>query len=281
MDIKSLAKALPLYGQMAVGSALKALGVAGYLRHVRCRGGEGDQVRWVTLTFWSRTARDNEWWDAFLTAEDRLPAPESAAPSSPAVPTEAAAPAPVTAPVTGPVAVPVAAADAVPVPAATVVPQQRTPAPAADAPSPAYLALAQLGRVEPRLSLSAADCDVLEAQAAEWFARGVDTHYLTHALTSGLPARVDSPVGFVRRRLSDKMPPHLPVAPVPAGAGTPVRRVMVECTGCGAPGRPDALPDGLCRPCRQPAPAPPADVPPIERDIRAHVGHLRGLLRLP
>ncbi|GAA2942927.1 hypothetical protein GCM10020227_07080 [Streptomyces flavovirens] len=60
MDVKSLAKALPLYGQMAVGSALRALGVAGHLRRVRCQVIEDGQSRWVTRTFWSRTARDSE-----------------------------------------------------------------------------------------------------------------------------------------------------------------------------------------------------------------------------
>lgn len=77
MDIKSLAKHLPLYGQMAVSSALKALGVAGHLRRVRCLAGERDQVRWVSRTYWSRTARDNEWWDAFLTTQGSVPAPEA------------------------------------------------------------------------------------------------------------------------------------------------------------------------------------------------------------
>ncbi|GGY95862.1 hypothetical protein GCM10010327_27890 [Streptomyces nitrosporeus] len=54
MDVKTLAKSLPPYGQMAVGSALRALGVAGHLRRVRCRvvGGDG-QSRWVTRTYWS------------------------------------------------------------------------------------------------------------------------------------------------------------------------------------------------------------------------------------
>jgi hypothetical protein len=64
MDVKSLAKQLPLYGQQAVGSALKALATAGYLRRVRCLVGEQGQARWVSRTFWSRTARDNEWWAA-------------------------------------------------------------------------------------------------------------------------------------------------------------------------------------------------------------------------
>ncbi|MFD7720441.1 MarR family transcriptional regulator, partial [Streptomyces sp. NPDC059814] len=97
---------------------------------------------------------------------------------------------------------------------------------------------------------------------------------------AGLPARVDSPVGFVRRRLHDKIPPALPTAPTPPPAGTPVRRVMMECTECGTPGHPEALPDGLCHPCRHPEPDTTdtqAD-PFAERDVNAHVAGLRGLL---
>ncbi|WP_406384095.1 MarR family transcriptional regulator [Streptomyces sp. NBC_01618] len=286
MDIKSLAKNIPLYGQMAVGSALRALGVAGHLRHAQCRVEERGQVRWVTRTFWSRTARDNEWWGAFLDAENNRAAQEATAPQPPPrIPTQAPAPqagaeSQAPAPVTpaGPAAQPTSPG---PVPA---VPQQRTPEPTPGHPSPAYLALAQLGRIEPRLALSAADCTVLESLAAQWFTRGVDTDYLTHALTSGLPTQVDSPIGFVRRRLNDKIPPDLPTTPTPAAPGTPVRRLMVECTECGTPGPSEALPDGLCRTCRTPAlgPAPtaPAD-PPVARDIHALVGTLRDLMKTP
>ncbi|WP_250291175.1 MarR family transcriptional regulator [Streptomyces atroolivaceus] len=254
MDVKGLAKQLPLYGQQAVGSALKALAVAGYLRRVRCLvTGEGGQVRWVFRTFWSRTARDNEWWGALMAAEVQ----------------RAAVPGPV-----------VTVAAAVP-----VVPEQRTrePEPVAEGPSPAYAALAQLGRVDARLALSAADCAVLEPLAAEWFTRGVDADYLVRALVAGLPAGVDSPVGLVRRRLRDKIPPQAPTAPVPPAPGTPVRRVMMECTKCGVPGRAGALPDGLCRACRQPdegAPEAPAELP-ANRDVRTYVAGLRDLLKAP
>ncbi|MFJ5718619.1 MarR family transcriptional regulator [Streptomyces sp. NPDC093149] len=249
MDIKSLARSQPLYGQMAVGSALRALGVAGHLRHVRCLSGEGGQVRWVTRTFWSRIAHDNEWWDAFLAAEERRSAPQEAA--APPPPWVHAVPAASEAPASVPAQPPIAA-----------VPQQRTaepepqprPEPTVDRPSPAFLALARLGRTDSRLALSAADCAALEQAAAEWFVRGVDADYLTHALTAGLPASVDSPFGFVRRRLHDKIPPRLPAA-APVVPGTPVRRLIVECTECGVPGRPEAFRDGLCRPCRQLDPA--------------------------
>ncbi|MEU1485926.1 MarR family transcriptional regulator [Streptomyces sp. NPDC005752] len=254
MDVKGLAKQLPLYGQQAVGSALKALSVAGYLRRVRCLvTGEGGQVRWVFRTFWSRTARDNEWWGALMAAEVQ----------------RAAVPEPV----------------AVVAPAAPVVPEQRTqePEPVTDGPSPAYAALAQLGRADARLALSAADCAVLEPLAAEWFTRGVDADYLVRALVAGLPAEVGSPVGLVRRRLTDKLPPQVPVAPVPPAPGTPVRRVMMECTKCGVPGRAEALPDGLCRACRQPDEgASEVSVElPAERDVRTYVAELRDLLKAP
>ncbi|MDQ0795751.1 MarR family transcriptional regulator [Streptomyces sp. B1I3] len=268
MDVKGLARQLPLYGQQAVASALKALSVAGYLRRVRRMvGGEGGQVRWVFRTFWSRTARDNEWWAALLADEGKQAAVSVPGPGH------------------------VVAADLLPAaaPAAPAVPQQRpqepapTPAAADQSPSPAYLALARLGRADARLALSGADCTVLEQLAAEWFTRGVDADYLSRALTAGLPAQVDSPVGFVRRRLTDKIPPRLPATPAPPALGASVRRVMMECTGCGAPGRAEALPDGLCRACRLPGrgePEAPGGLP-AERDVRTYVAGLRDLLKAP
>ncbi|NED86675.1 MarR family transcriptional regulator [Streptomyces sp. SID11233] len=261
MSVKCLAKQLPLYGQQAVSSALTALSVAGHLRRVRCAVGDGDEVRWVFRTYWSRTAHDNEWW------ANRL------------------APAPVRESVPEPVREAVPVPEPVPESAPTPAPEPdpvREPQPAS-APSPAYLALAGLGRVDARLALSAADCTALEALAEQWFARGVDADYLTGALTAGLPAHVDSPVGLVRHRLTGKIPPALPTAPTPPPAGAPVRRVLMECTECGTPGRPEALPDGLCQPCRQPAPttATPVAVPPAERDVTQLVAGLRDLLKAP
>lgn len=139
--------------------------------------------------------------------------------------------------------------------------------------------------MDARLALSAADCRVLEPLAAAWFTRGVDADYLTHALTAGLPAQVDSPVGFVRRRLTDKLPPRLTSSTAPATAAvTRGPRLLAECTECGRPGAPEALPDGLCRGCRTAAsdttPTAPAG-PPAERDVHALVSRLRELTRLP
>ncbi|MFZ3568615.1 hypothetical protein ACOKM5_16805 [Streptomyces sp. BH097] len=114
----------------------------------------------------------------------------------------------------------------------------------------AYRRLAQLGLREPRLPLSAADCAALEPAAAEWLAREPDPQLFTQAMTAGLPGVVHSPRAFVARRLRDKLPPHrvrLTPAATPAQSA---RRGLMECTDCGRPGRPDALPGGLCRGCR-------------------------------
>jgi len=287
MSVKQLAKQLPLYGQQAVSTALTALSVAGHLRRVRCPVGAGDEMRWVFRTFWSRTARDNEWWTTYLATETATqaagPDSEATTPPPPWVPEEEPPPAP---------------EDPGPEQGheSTAVPQQRTPDQAPDAepappdpdtvpaapqapeagPSTAYLALARLGRSDHRLALSAADCAALEAQAAEWLARGVSVDYLTSALTAGLPAKVDSPVGLLRRRLTDKVPPRLPAEDTAPDSPAPtVRRILMECTECGRPGRPEALPDGLCRPCRTTHQPPTTEA----ADIKARMADLRGLLR--
>ncbi|SEC70493.1 hypothetical protein SAMN05216483_2233 [Streptomyces sp. 2131.1] len=261
MSIKSLAKCQPLYGQMAVGSALRALAVAGHLRQVRCAVSDGDGIRWVTRTFWSRTARDNEWWTTLLTAEETThcaPQPP-VAPVGPPPPWVPAEPTDTDAPET-------------PAPA-PALPQQRTDEP--QGPSPAYLALAELGRTDPRLVLSAADCTALEQLAAQWFARGADAQHLTRVLAAGLPEAVGSPVGFVRRRLVDKLPPHLPA---PAAQAAPARHLMIECADCRTPGPPQVFRDGLCGPCYRSIPN-PAEPPTLTPGVQAHVQHLRTQLR--
>ncbi|MFD4020132.1 MarR family transcriptional regulator [Streptomyces sindenensis] len=301
MSIKHLAKQLPLYGQQAISTALNALSVAGHLRRVRCPVGAGDETRWVFRTFWSRTARDNEWWAVYLATET---AARTAAPAPAPAPAAAApdtAPAPHRAPDEEP---PPPAEPQGPPPAGPAfepapVPRQRTPhqapAPAPDAqpapptreaaPSPAYLALARLGRDDHRLALSAHDCAALEPLAAQWLERGVTTDYLTCTLTAGLPAQVDSPVGLLRRRLTDKLPPRIPATastPPDAPAPTPARRLLVECTDCGRPGQPEALPDGLCRPCRQTHTAHGSTASPDPTQIaavKAHMANLRDLLK--
>ncbi|MFE6038171.1 hypothetical protein [Streptomyces sp. NPDC056452] len=64
ISVKTLAKWLP-YGQCALRTALNRIQAAGYLR----RGSEcvatDEVLLWVTRTFFSRTARDDDWWAAF------------------------------------------------------------------------------------------------------------------------------------------------------------------------------------------------------------------------
>ncbi|MET8843895.1 MarR family transcriptional regulator [Streptomyces rubiginosohelvolus] len=281
MSVKQLAKQLPLYGQQAISTALKALSVAGHLRRVRCAVGAGDETRWVFRTFWSRTARDNEWWTTYLTTET---ASRTAAPAEPPAASAPPAPAPVAVPQQRTAPKP-KSPEPEPTPAPVATPAA-APTGGAAAPSPAYLALAELGRKDIRLALSADDCAALEPQAAAWFARGVDADYLIAALTAGLPAQVDCPPRFVRRRLADKIPPHRPAGPSSPGTSTPApaRRLLMECTDCGRPGLPEALPDGLCRPCRvahtesQQASSPgPTEI----AAVKAHMANLRDLLKAP
>ncbi|MFB6664320.1 MarR family transcriptional regulator [Streptomyces parvus] len=282
MSIKQLAKQLPLYGQQAISTALNALSVAGHLRRVRCAVGAGDETRWAFRTFWSRTARDNEWWTTYLATET---AARTAAPAEPPAASVRPAPAPVAVPQqrTAPEAAPdPAPATAPTAPAAPAAPAAPTAPPAAL--SPAYLALAELGRKDIRLALSADDCAALEALATEWLDRGVSIEYLTSALTAGLPAQVDCPPRFVRRRLTDKIPPQLPTTPGPSPrTGTPAPRLLMECTDCGRPGRPEALPDGLCRPCRAAHSGRDQATPgPTEvAAVKARMANLRDLLKTP
>ena len=89
------------------------------------------------------------------------------------------------------------------------------------------------------------------------------------------------------RRLTDKLPPRLPAAPTPGPAAPDPHPLLVECAECGRPGPADALPDGLCRPCRATVQAggvaAPGDVGGVfgERDVHALVAGMRNLMRTP
>jgi hypothetical protein len=88
MDHKTLAKHIADYGQAAIRSALKALTNAGHLRRIKEQVVRDDGVRWVTRTYWSRTARSAAWWQEFcqsvrgvmLDAPDDEPATAEPAP---------------------------------------------------------------------------------------------------------------------------------------------------------------------------------------------------------
>ncbi|MGI5338033.1 hypothetical protein ACQEVS_11850 [Streptomyces sp. CA-181903] len=83
MDHKTLAKELP-YGQQAVRTALRLLSEAGHLRVCRERV-SAERTQWVSRTYFSRTARDDAWWSAFLRgdAPQARDADETTRPPSP------------------------------------------------------------------------------------------------------------------------------------------------------------------------------------------------------
>ncbi|MFC9848475.1 hypothetical protein ACFWFF_06195 [Streptomyces sp. NPDC060223] len=76
LSIKTLAKHLP-YGQCAIGTALNNLSAAGHLRRVRRPVTVDGCPRWVWHTFFSRTARDDTWWNALLAGEAPVTQPPS------------------------------------------------------------------------------------------------------------------------------------------------------------------------------------------------------------
>ncbi|MEV5845918.1 hypothetical protein AB0M32_28510 [Streptomyces sp. NPDC051985] len=218
ISVKTLAKHLP-YGQCALRTALNRLQQAGHLRRGREHLAGTGSPRWITRSWWSRTARDDDWWAAFTRGD--VPEPEQ-----PSRPTR----------------------------------------------SRAHILLAALGRTAPALSLSQADCAALAPLLAEWFARGASDEYVFQALTSGLPSPVHHPAALLRKRLTDKIPPE----PVRPPARPPLR--ILECAKCGAPGRPEALPGGLCGACRDERAPSSHNTPLSAPEVRSRVAEIRGAM---
>ncbi|MGW5127541.1 hypothetical protein ACWEQ7_26565 [Streptomyces sp. NPDC004069] len=212
ISVKTLAKTLP-YGQCALRTALNNLQRAGHLRRGREHLVGMGSRRWITRTWFSRTAREDDWWAAFTRGD---------------------------------------------------VPEETAPARVRPTRSRAHILLAALGRTAPALSLSQADCAQLAPLVEEWFARGATDEAVVAALTAGLPTPVHHPAALLRRRLTDKLPPEPETSPRP-----PLR--VLECAKCGTPGRPEALPGGICGTCRgEHAPAHPhAPVPASAVQVRA------------
>ncbi|MGW0564174.1 hypothetical protein ACWDZ4_27110 [Streptomyces sp. NPDC003016] len=66
ISIKTLARELDDFGQCAIGTALRRLSEAGHLRRVRRDVQDAEGARWVYRTYFTRTARPDAWWAAFL-----------------------------------------------------------------------------------------------------------------------------------------------------------------------------------------------------------------------
>jgi hypothetical protein len=253
MSVKTLAEVLPL-GQCALRTTLNALQRAGHLRRGREQiTAEDGGRRWITRTWFSRTARDDDWWASFVRGDvpdaDPRPAPQPG-PEPDTATGPGTAPEPDTAPT----------AEPTPAPAPAPAPE-RTPAPVhpvvGPRPHPAHyralLLLASLGRTAPSLTLSQAECAELAPLLGDWFGRGATEESITLALTGGLPSPVHHPAALLRSRLLTKLPPE-PAREEPPRAP----RRLLECAECGVPGRPEALPGGVCRACRDtPSPSRP------------------------
>jgi hypothetical protein len=167
ISVKTLAKHLP-YGQCALRTALNNLRQAGHLRRGREHlTGTGSQL-WITRTWFTRTARGDDWWAAFTRGD----VPQEQAEAEAQAESEAEEP-------------------------------HRRPTR-----SRAFILLAALGRTTPVLSLSQADCAALAPLVGEWFERGANEESVRHALTAGLPTPVHSPAALIRRRLTSKLPPE-------------------------------------------------------------------------
>lgn len=167
ISVKTLAKHLP-YGQCALRTTLNNLRQAGHLRRGREHlTGTGSQL-WITRTWFTRTARGDDWWAAFTRGD----VPQEQAAAGAGVGVEVGEP------------------------------HRRTTR------SRAFILLAALGRTAPALSLSQADCAALAPLVAEWFERGANEESVRHALTAGLPTPVHHPAALIRRRLTSKLPPE-------------------------------------------------------------------------
>ncbi|MEU9186893.1 hypothetical protein AB0D14_20565 [Streptomyces sp. NPDC048484] len=235
ISVKTLAKTLP-YGQCAVRTALNNLRQTGHLRRGREHLTDSGSPRWITRTWFSRTARDDGWWAAFARGDVPKESSEESSKESP---------------------------EQSPQPSRRQGPTR----------SRAYILLAALGRTAPALSLSARACEELAPLLSEWFVRGVSDEYVLQVLTAGLPVPVHSASAIVRTRLTTKLPPD----PHPEPAPRPPLRVL-ECAKCGIPGRPEALPGGICGPCRGETAPPGPSVPLTSTAVHAHAAAARSAM---
>ncbi|MFF2849595.1 hypothetical protein ACFVT5_25150 [Streptomyces sp. NPDC058001] len=257
---KALASVLDGYGQQACRTAIGNLTDHGHIRHVLEHLTAADGcMRWVTRTYWSRTARDDAWWAEFVRdihgtdVTVRRRSGKATVPGPRVEPADADTP-------------------QVPEPereSEADLPSKDPSQPPSPSPSPAYTALARLGRQDPRMTLSGAECAALEPLAAEWLERGASVDHLTRALTAGLPVPVQNPGAIARHRLEKKMPPkQTPAAAEPQGER--VTRALMVCPLCDEDERTVNLVRGICEDCR-------AEFMSPERDVRP--GHVPDTFR--
>ncbi|MBT2450488.1 hypothetical protein J7F03_26110 [Streptomyces sp. ISL-43] len=221
MDHKTLAAHLSGMGQAGARGALDHLTAAGHLRRLKERVVREGSSRWVTRTYFSRTARDDAWWRAYCRSVGaRLVPVPGVAPVEPSAGGEAAE-----------AVDPAAVAGA-----AQVLPVERTTA---------YRVLAKLKDTDPAAVLSAAECASLAPLATAWLESGVDVCQLTYALTNGLPKPLRHPAALIRKRLEEKMPPKRSIEPEPET----VEQAMLMCMYCDDTEQTVEIVNGVCPDC--------------------------------
>ncbi|MDJ0460397.1 hypothetical protein [Streptomyces sp. H27-C3] len=120
--------------------------------------------------------------------------------------------------------------------------------------------LLSLRHTRRELHLGEREARTLSEKAADWLRRGISPADLHHALTSALPpSGVRTAVGFLRHRLTEKMPEQMPqehAAPAPGPPDTPQPpprpHPLTTCEGPGPEHVFRPLGDEThCGPCRQ------------------------------
>ncbi|MEV5509570.1 DNA-binding protein [Streptomyces orinoci] len=116
---------------------------------------------------------------------------------------------------------------------------------------PAAELLAGLRRLDPRLLLSEKDVRRLSPAVRTWLNRGVGPAQIARTLTAELPPTgIGWPARLVGYRLTNWLPPALPVVPVAPRPQRPVPPLPFQtCDGCERAFRASA--PGRCRECRE------------------------------
>ncbi|MHC0433813.1 helix-turn-helix domain-containing protein [Streptomyces sp. O3] len=151
-------------------------------------------------------------------------------------------------------------------------PTEPTPAPVSEITGRGAALLSRLGRVEPRLALSAADALALAPLAARWLEAGVSELEARSLLVDGLPPVVHSARALLAARLVRKLP-----APRTRRDAAAPAAPLVECAECRDP-LPRGQETGICAVCAGAA-APVISAAPAMETVPARVAALRMALR--
>jgi DNA-binding MarR family transcriptional regulator len=241
VDIRTLAEKFP-EGRQRIATALRELEAHGYLERRRERTENGKIVS-LTISYnnpeatRARLAREAAATHASGQRNEGEPAPEEPEPARYIRPQQTpspraeTAPAPVPTPVPGPAPAPALASPA-PTPTAAVPPRpagpRRVPPPLPEPRTPdperrrvAADLLADLRRDAPCLLLAEREVRRLAPAVAAWLERGAAPDAVRRTLTANLPSDLRHPAAFLAYRLTELLPPPLPVTPVSVAALRP------------------------------------------------------------